>query len=70
MPTRPLSEAKESAVPIKYSGKWVAWNKDRTKIVAAADSFKEIFAIASQQQIDDPVFEKVPRADTVFIGAR
>ena len=56
------------APPIKYSGKWVAWDAAHSRIVAHASTIQELWVIAAEQKIDDPIFEKIPRCDTRFVG--
>lgn len=70
MPTRMHNDRTISSVPLEFSGKWVAWNSDHTRIVASADSLSALWQIVRGEQIEDPVIEKVPRADVRFVGAR
>jgi hypothetical protein len=55
-------------VPAKFSGQWIAWDFDETKIVAAGDTY----AAAKQSALNtgrvSPVLVKAPLADTRFIG--
>lgn len=57
-------------VPREYAGKWVAWSSDHSRIVAHSQSIAELWKIVREQHLEDPVFEKVPRADVRFVGAR
>lgn len=68
MPKRPYESRSPSAVPIEYSGKWIAWNRERTEILASANTMKEILEIAKQRGFVEPIFSKIPRADIVLIG--
>jgi hypothetical protein len=70
MPTRSLVASVDDVVPAEYSGKWVAWNSDHSQIVASADRLSELWQQVHDQRIDDPVYEKVPRSDVRFVGAR
>lgn len=70
MPTKPLNSPSTRSVPIEFSGKWVAWNSDHSRIVAHSDDVHELWRIALDHQIADPVFEKIPRADARFVGMR
>jgi hypothetical protein len=70
MPTRPVKAQAVSAVAAEYSGKWVAWTSDHSRIVADGDSISELWRIVHDQRIDDPVFEKVPRSDIRIVGTR
>lgn len=69
MPITPHNTHLDRAVPVKFSGKWVAWNSDHTQIVAHADTLQSLWQVVREENIDDPVFEKVPRADVRFVGA-
>lgn len=67
MPTKPF-DSKTSAVPtLELCGKWVAWSSDHSRIVAHADSMQALWQIVREVGIQDPVFEKVPRADVRYI---
>ena len=70
MPTKPVRSVSPNAVPVKYAGKWVVWNSDHSQIVASADTVKDVWRIAHEQLVSDPVFEKVPRSDVRFVGMR
>ena len=70
MPTRSLAVPARDAVSTKYSGKWVAWSRDHSRIVASADRLSELWQQVNDQRIDDPVFEKVPRSDVRFVGGQ
>lgn len=70
MPTRPTDARDQKAVPVEFSGKWVVWNAEHTHIVAHAETLQELWQLASEKQIEDPVFEKVPHADVSFVGMR
>ncbi|MEX0702289.1 MAG: DUF5678 domain-containing protein [Planctomycetales bacterium] len=56
------------AVPRDHAGKWIAWNKAQTKIVAVADTLTQVRQAAREAEEIDPVFAKVPRADVRFVG--
>lgn len=68
MPTRSVSTQSSKTVPIEFSGKWVAWNSDHSRIVAHAKSLQELWELVREQDIEDPVFEKVPRAELSLRG--
>ena len=70
MPTRPRDTQSVGAVAAEYSGKWVAWNSDHSRIVACGDSITTLWQVVRDQCINDPVFEKVPRSDVRFVGMR
>jgi hypothetical protein len=70
MPTKPFNPQSTQAVPIEYAGKWVAWKKDHSEILAHSDTIQELWQIVRDLHIEEPVFEKVPRSDIRFVGAR
>ena len=70
MPTRRIDQGRPSAVPVELGGKWIAWNAEHTQIVAQAETLQQLWQATQDKQIDDPVFEKVLRADIRFVGAR
>ena len=70
MPTKPTELRSTGAVPIEYAGKWVAWSSDHAQIVAGADSLPSLWQVVLDQDIADPIFEKVPRSEVRFVGKR
>ena len=70
MPTRIADPTRPSAVAVEFGGKWVAWNAEHTRIVAQAETLQQIWLAVREMQVHDPVFEKVPRAEVRFVGAR
>jgi hypothetical protein len=57
-------------VPIEYAGKWIAWNHDRTRIIASVRGPKVVLEAAKELGESSPILDKVPRADRRLIGAR
>lgn len=55
-------------VPIKYAGKWIAWNFEETKIIASGDSFAETLRAAEATGEKQPILAKAPDAKVRFIG--
>lgn len=55
--------------PAEYAGQWVAWNKERTEIVAHGPDMAEVYKRAIAAGHNDAVLQKVRRPDTIFIGA-
>ena len=70
MPTRIADPGRPKAVPVELAGKWVAWNAEHTRVVAHAETLQALWQAVRKEKIDDPVFEKVPRADVRFVGMR
>jgi hypothetical protein len=56
-------------VPKEYAGKWIAWDSQRTKIVASGATFAEAKQAAEDAGEVNPIFAKVPRANVRFLGA-
>ncbi len=54
--------------PIEFAGQWVAWNPTRTEIVAHGDDLEEVYDVAEAAGFPNAVFQKVPEADSYFIG--
>ncbi len=57
-------------VPIEYAGKWIAWDRKLTHIVASCRTFEETVKAAEAAGEPNPVFAKVPKADLHFVGTR
>lgn len=58
------------AVPIEYAGRWIAWNRQRTKIVATGATLPEARQAAQAAGETAAVFAKAPRANVRFVGGR
>jgi len=57
----PLSEA--PVVPLEYAGRWIAWNRDLTRIVASGSTFDEAHEAAVAAGEPRLVLGKAPHAD-------
>jgi hypothetical protein len=57
-------------VPKEYSGKWIAWNFHRTRILASGRTAQEARDAALKAGEPKPILSKVPRADVRYIGGR
>ena len=55
-------------VPKEYSGKWIAWNRERTHIVASGQTADEAEDRAIEKGEDSPILAKVPLAHVRFLG--
>lgn len=55
-------------VPIKYSGQWIAWDFNRTRIIASGTTRRKARDLAKSKGEERPVLAKVPTANEVFIG--
>jgi hypothetical protein len=55
-------------VPFKYSGQWIAWNKERTEIVAHGLDVAEVHRAAQATGDPMPLLQKVPHLDRIYIG--
>lgn len=54
--------------PIQFAGKWVAWNWDRTKIVAHGETMADADA-AAMATGEKYVLQKLTPPEVIFIGA-
>jgi hypothetical protein len=55
-----------SPVPAEYLGQWVAWNVDRTRIVAHGIELRETRDRAVEAGCARPLLQKIPRGP--FVG--
>jgi hypothetical protein len=63
------SESKQPpVVPKEYAGKWIAWNRDRTAIVASGQALSEAATAARAAGEQEAGFEWVPPANRRLIG--
>jgi hypothetical protein len=53
-------------VPLEYAGKWLAWNKECTQILAHASTLDEVHELVDKLDCTDPVYHRIPRG--AFIG--
>jgi len=65
--TQPFSVPR---VPKEYGGKWIAWDFNRTRIMASGTTFEEAKKAAQAAGEIRPILAKVPRADVRFLGGR
>jgi len=65
-----LDSQSTQPVPIEFSGRWIAWASDHSRIVADSDSIEKLWQIVKERRILNPIFEKVPRSDVRFVGLR
>ena len=55
-------------VPRKYAGQWIAWNHERTKIVASGRTYAEAVKAAEEAGEPQAYLTKAPEAETRFVG--
>ncbi|MEX2118837.1 MAG: hypothetical protein WD847_04435 [Pirellulales bacterium] len=55
--------------PIEFAGQWVAWNKERTEIVAHGTDMAAVHAAAMNAGYPEAILQRVRRPDVSFIGA-
>ncbi len=48
-------------VPAEYAGQWVAWNLDRTEILANGEDLEEVRRQAVELGCERPLLQKIPR---------
>lgn len=54
--------------PIEFAGQWVAWNRERTKIVAHGREMADVHRSAVAVGHKDAILQRVRRPDERFIG--
>lgn len=54
--------------PLEYAGEWVAWNDDRSEILAHGDDSETVWSEAITQGASNPLLEKVRRPGVSFVG--
>ena len=54
--------------PVDYAGQWVAWNKQRTQIVAHGTDMAKVHAAAVAAGHSNPIVQRVRHPDVHFIG--
>jgi hypothetical protein len=54
---------------VEYAGQWVAWNDDRTEVIAHGDDSESVWAKAQALGSRNPLLEKVRRPGVSFVGA-
>lgn len=54
----------------EYSGKWIAWNFERTQIIASGRTLVEAKRASEVLGEKRPVLAKAPRANVRFIGGK
>ncbi len=57
-------------VPKELGGKWIAWDRTGTKIIASGETLKMARAAALHVGEKHARYEKVPRPDVRLVGAR
>lgn len=62
------SDRPQSPIAEEYAGKWIAWNHGETQIIASGTTYEECSNAALTMGEHDPVFQKVPDIDELFLG--
>lgn len=57
-------------VPKEFAGRWIAWDREQTRIVATGRTFAEAKQAADEVGESEPLLAKAPRADVRFVGGR
>jgi hypothetical protein len=55
--------------PVEYAGQWVAWNKQRTEIIAHGTEMAAVRAVAIAAGHTDSILQRVRQPNVSFIGA-
>lgn len=53
-------------IPADYAGQWIAWNEDRSEIMAHGTDFTDVYQQAVNSGCERPVMHKIARAP--FVG--
>ncbi len=53
-------------VPAEYLGQWVAWDENRTKIIAHGETLKQVASLARRVGCKNPIMQKIPNG--TFVG--
>ena len=54
--------------PIEFAGQWVAWNKQRTEIIAHGRRMADVHAAAIAAGHSDAILQRVRYPSIAFIG--
>jgi hypothetical protein len=54
--------------PPEYAGLWIAWDDQRTRVVASGTDVAQVAAEARRLGQKQPLLEKVPRPDMRYVG--
>lgn len=70
MPRREIIDdpRRMKVAPIEFAGQWVAWNKDRSKIIANGNDVAAVRAAAIAAGEEHALLEKVHLPDRIHIG--
>jgi len=64
----PIPDHSPPTVPRKFAGQWIAWNRDRSAIVASGRTLDEARRAAEAVGESEPILAKAPRADVRLLG--
>ena len=62
------SVKKPPRVPSQYSGQWIAWNHEQSRIVASGPTLQSALEAAIGLGELHPLLTKAPDAQTRFVG--
>lgn len=54
--------------PVEYAGQWVAWNRDRTKIIAHGEDVAQVYRDALASGHASAIYQKIGRPGIAIIG--
>jgi hypothetical protein len=55
--------------PVEFAGQWVAWNRQRTEIIARGSEMAAVHQAAIDAGHPDAILQRVRRPELTFIGA-
>ena len=64
----PADDSSPPIVPKKYAGKWIAWNREQTKILASGDTLRQTREAVTSKGTPKAIFAKAPKEDVRFVG--
>jgi hypothetical protein len=68
LPERISQRRHQPRVPREYAGRWVAWDRNQTRIVASGDSFDEAKIAASAAGESSVLMARVPARSAARFG--
>lgn len=55
--------------PVEFAGQWIAWNKERTRVVAHGKNVASVHVAAVSAGYPDAILQRVRKPDIHFIGS-
>ena len=68
IPKNACDAAYPPPAPVEFAGQWIAWNRERTQIVAHGRDMASVHATAVAKGHPDAILQRVRRPELGFIG--